>query len=165
MTETFEAPQLEFAMEVRLQFRALPKVVNMPTGGSRSMVALDGGEFDGPLLKGKAVPGSGGDFCLFREDGVLAADARYMLQEEDGSVFMLNTRGYIWGRNDEVMKAFERVALGQSKEVVPPEQVYFRTLTTFEAPVGKHDWLAKHCFVGMGRRTEKGNAIRYYKVV
>ena len=165
MTETFETPQFEFAMEVRLQFRALPKVVNMPSGSSRGMVALDSGTFEGPLLKGTAIPGSGGDFCLFRDDGVLAADARYLLQEEDGSCFMLNTRGYIWGRNEQVMQAFERVAQGLSKEVIPPEDVYFRTLTTFEAPKGKHEWLAKHCFVGMGRRTEKGNAIRYYRIV
>lgn len=165
MTETFEEPVLEFAFEVRLQFRALPKVTNMPSGGSRGMVALDSGTFEGPLVRGVAVPGSGGDFCLFRDDGVLAADARYMLQEEDGSIFMLNTRGYIWGRTDQVMQAFERVAQGLSKETIPPQDVYFRTLTTFEAPRGKHEWLARHCFVGMGRRTEKGNAIRYYKVV
>lgn len=164
ITDTF-APQFEFAMEVRLRFRPLPKVVNMPSGGDRGMVALDGGEFDGPLLAGIALPASGGDFCLFRSDGVLAADARYLLQEHDGSVFMLNTRGYIWGRSAEVMAKFERIAHGLSTEQVLPEEVYFRTMTQFEAPIGKHDWLAKHCFVGVGRRTAEGNAIRYYKVL
>ncbi len=159
------APQFELALEVRLRFRPLPKVQHMPSGGSRGMVALDGGEFEGPLLSGKALPMSGGDFCLFRDDGVLAADARYLLQENDGSVFMLQTRGYIWGRTPEVMQQFERVAHGLSKEAPTFEQVYFRTMTSFEAPTGKHDWLAKHCFVGVGRRTELGNTIRYYKVL
>ena len=159
------APQLEFALEVRLRFRPLPKVKDMPSGGDRGMVMLDGGEFDGPLVSGIALPGSGGDFCLFRPDGVLAADARYMLQEQDGSIFMLNTRGYIWGRGPEVMQKFERIAHGLSTEEVLPEEVYMRTMTTFEAPTGKHDWLAKHCFVGVGRRTAEGNAIRYYKVL
>lgn len=158
-------PQTEFALEVRLRFRPLPKVVDMPSGGDRGMVMLDGGEFDGPLLSGKAIPSSGGDFCLFRPDGVLAADARYLLQEQDGSVFMLNTRGYIWGRSQAVMEKFERIAHGKSDEVVLPEEVYFRTMTTFEAPLGKHDWLAKHAFIGVGRRTAEGNAIRYYKVL
>ena len=159
------APQMEFAFEVCLRFRPLPKVVNMPSGGDRGMVMLDGGEFEGPELAGIALPGSGGDFCLFRPDGVLAGDARYMLQENDGSVFMLNTRAYIWGRGAEVMAKFERIAHGLSDEVVLPEEVYFRTMTTFEAPQGKHDWLARHAFVGVGRRTAEGNAIRYYKVL
>lgn len=158
-------PQCEFAFEVRLRFRPLPKVVNMPSGGDRGMVMLDGGTFEGPGIAGIALPSSGGDFCLFRPDGVLAADARYMLQENDGSVFMLNTRGYIWGRTPEVMQKFERIAHGKSQEEVLPEEVYMRTMTTFEAPSGKHDWLAKHCFVGVGRRTAEGNAIRYYKVL
>ena len=158
-------PQMEFALEVRLRFRPLPKVVNLPTGGDRGMVMLDGGEFEGPDLAGIALPGSGGDFCLFRPDGVLAGDARYMLQENDGSVFMLNTRAYIWGRGAEVMAKFERIAHGLSDEVVLPEEVYFRTMTTFEAPQGKHDWLARHAFVGVGRRTAEGNIIRYYRVL
>jgi len=159
------SPQLEFALEVRLRFRPLPKVENMPSGGDRGMVSLDGGEFDGPQLSGIAVPASGGDFCLFRSDGVLALDARYVLQERDGSVFMLNTRGYIWGRSAEVMAKFERIAHGLSTEQVLPDEVYFRTMTTFEAPTGKHDWLARHAFVGVGRRTTEGNVIRYYKVM
>jgi Protein of unknown function (DUF3237) len=158
-------PQCEFALEVRLRFSPLPKVANMPTGGSRGMVRLEGGEFDGPALSGIALPGSGGDFCLFRSDGVLMADARYLLQEKDGSCFMLTTRGYIWGRSPEVMQKFERIAHGLSKETVSPEECYFRTLTTFEAPIGKHDWLARHAFVGVGRRTELGNIIRYYRVL
>lgn len=164
MEDSF-APQVEFAFEVRLRFRPLPKVKDMVTGGDRGMVVLDGGEFAGPELSGIALPGSGGDFCLFRPDGVLAGDARYLLQEQDGSVFMLNTRAYIWGRTPEVMDKFERIAHGQTDETIEPEEVYFRTMTTFEAPRGKHDWLTRHAFVGVGRRTDVGNIIRYYKVL
>jgi hypothetical protein len=159
------APTFEFALEIRLKFRPLPKVKDMPSGGDRGMVVLEGGDFEGPLLSGIALPGSGGDFCLFRPDGVLAGDARYLLQEKDGSVFMLQTRAYIWGRGPEVMAKFERIAHGLSKEQILPDEVYFRTMTTFEAPTGKHDWLARHAFVGVGRRTESGNIIRYYKVL
>ncbi len=96
--EDIFAPQFEFALEFRLRFRPLPKAKDMPGGGDRDMVVLECGEFEGPELSGIALPGSGGDFCLFRPDGVLADDARYLLQEQDGSVFMHNTRAYIWGR-------------------------------------------------------------------
>ncbi len=54
-------PQCEFALEVRLRFSPLPKVANMPTGGSRGMVRLESGEFEGPegpALSGIALPGS-----------------------------------------------------------------------------------------------------------
>lgn len=163
--EDLFAPQLEFAFEVQLQFSPIPKVTGMVGGFERGMVALLGGVFEGPKLSGIALPSSGGDFAMFRPDGVIVGDARYMLQEKDGSVFMLNTRAYIWGRDDEVMAKFKRIAHGLSDEVVDPEEVYFRTTTMFEAPVGKHEWLAKHVFVGIGRRTSEGNAIRYYKLL
>jgi hypothetical protein len=63
------------------------------------------------------------------------------------------------------MQKFERIAHGLSKETITAEEVYFRTLTMFEAPTGKHDWLARHAFVGVGRRTESGNIIRYYRIL
>ena len=47
----------------------------------------------------------------------------------------------------------------------PIDEYDFQTLTTFEAPHGKHDWLARHAFVGLGERFAEGNTIRYFKVV
>jgi hypothetical protein len=158
-------PAFAFALEVRLKFRPLPKVRDMPSGGDRGMVVLDGGTFEGPLLSGVALANSGGDFCLFRPDGVLAGDARYFLQERDGSVFMLNTRAFIWGRSPEVMSKFERIAHGSTSETITADEVYFRTMTTFETPIGKHDWLARHALIGVGRRTAEGNIIRYYQAL
>ena len=49
------APTFEFALEIRLKFRPLPKVKDMPSGGDRGMVVLEGGEFEGPLLSGGAL--------------------------------------------------------------------------------------------------------------
>ncbi len=43
-----------------------------------------------PRLRCKAVPASGGDYALFRPDGVLAFDARYLLQEDDGTLILLH---------------------------------------------------------------------------
>ncbi|HXU22184.1 MAG TPA: DUF3237 family protein, partial [Verrucomicrobiae bacterium] len=79
-------PKLEFAFEVRLRFTRVQNIANMPTGAGRGAVYVDSGEFSGPRLRGKAVPNSGGDYSLFRPDGVLAFDARYMLQEDDGTL-------------------------------------------------------------------------------
>jgi hypothetical protein len=44
---------------------------------------VDSGEFSEPRLSGKVVPNGGGDYSLFRRDGALAFDARYMLEEKE----------------------------------------------------------------------------------
>jgi len=157
-------PELELALEVKLKFSVLPKVENLPAGGARSAVKLESGSFKGPKLSGKAIASSGGDFAHFRPDGVIALDARYMLQEDDETPIMLTSRGYLWGNTPEVMERFGRIAQGLSDEDVYPDEYYFRTLTTFEVPVGKHDWLARYSFVGSGERTKNGNIIRYFMV-
>ncbi len=63
MFSTLDNPRLEFAMEVRLQFPRVQTIVNTPMGGNRSAVYVDGGTFEGPRIRGKAVPGSGGDYA------------------------------------------------------------------------------------------------------
>ena len=69
----------------------------MPSGANRGAVYVDSGEFSGPHLSGKAVPNSGGDYSLFRPDDMAAFDARYMLQEDDGTLILVQNRGYLVG--------------------------------------------------------------------
>jgi Protein of unknown function (DUF3237) len=100
---TMDQPRFEFAMEVRLRFTRVQQITKLPTGGIRSAVYVDSGEFFGPKLKGKAVPNSGGDYSLFRPDDVAVFDARYMLQEDDGTLIMLYNKGFLWGRKPDTM--------------------------------------------------------------
>ena len=44
-------------------------------------------------------------------------------------------------------------------------RVLTRGTPTFEVPTGKHDWLTKHVFVGVGERRSDGNLLRYYALV
>ena len=92
---TIDNPRLEFAMEVRLTFPEVYTLANVPSGGMRSAVLVSGGTFEGPLLKGRAVPGSGGDYAYFRPDDVAVFDARYLLEEDDGTLILLDNRGWI----------------------------------------------------------------------
>ncbi|HEY5410104.1 MAG TPA: DUF3237 family protein, partial [Caulobacteraceae bacterium] len=73
---TMDNPRLEFAIEVRLSFPKAQMIANTPAGGSRSAVYVESGTFEGPRLKGKAVPWSGGDYAYFRPDDVAVFDAR-----------------------------------------------------------------------------------------
>ena len=107
---TLEQPRFEFAMEVRLRFTRVQQITQLPTGGVRSAVYVDSGEFSGPNIKGKAVPNSGGDYALFRPDDVAIFDARYMLQEDDGTLILLHNKGFLWGRTPDVMDRLRKWA-------------------------------------------------------
>jgi len=157
-------PKLEFAFEVRLRFTRVQNIDNMPTGAGRGAVYIDSGEFEGPRLRGKAVPNSGGDYSLFRPDDVLAFDARYMLQEDDGTLIMLYNHGYLWGRNPDTMRRLREMAFAGGPSVDPSEY-YLRAFPTLEVEKGKHDWLMRYVFVGIGERKRDGNLIRYYALL
>jgi hypothetical protein len=152
-------PKLEFAFEVRLQFARVQNIPNMPTGAGRGAVYVDSGEFAGPRLRGKAVPHSGGDYSLFRPDGVLAFDARYMLQEDDGTLIMLYNRGYLWGHHADTMQRLRAMAF-EGGPAVDSSEYYLRAFPTFEVETGTHDWLMRYVFVGVGERKADGNLIR-----
>jgi len=158
---TFENPRLEFAMEVRLTFPSVYTIANTPAGGNRSAVLVSGGSFEGPLLKGKAVPNSGGDYAYFRPDDVAVFDARYLLEENDGTLILLHNRGFLWGRKPDTMDRLRDWAFNAGKPV-DQQEYYLRGNPVFECPTGKHDWLTKHVFIGVGERRADGNVLRYY---
>ena len=157
-------PRLEFVMEVRLQFPEVYSMAPLPGGGMRTAVLVQGGTFGGPLLKGRAVPGSGGDYAYFRPDDVAVFDARYLLEEDDGTLILLTNKGYLWGRKPDTMQRLRDWAF-KGSESVAHEEYYLRGNPTFEVPTGKHDWLTKHVFVGIGERRSDGNLLRYYALV
>jgi len=154
-------PKLEFALEVNLRLKKPRlRMDGLPVGGSRLAVAIESGEFSGPTLRGTVYPG-GGEWPHLRADEVFCFDARYHLKEEDGTVIYLQNRGYRHGP-PEVMERLYRLDPG---DVVAPSEYYFRCAPVFETAPGKHDWLARHIFIGVGERLEHGNRIVYYKVL
>jgi Protein of unknown function (DUF3237). len=161
---TLDEPRFEFAFEVRLKFTRVQNIPDMPIGAGRGAVYVDEGTFEGPLLRGRAVPNSGGDYALFRPDGVLSFDARYMLEEEDGTLILLHNRGYLWGRKPDTMQRI-REWIFNGGPPVPYEEYYLRAFPTFEVSRGKHDWLMRHVFIGIGERLPDGNRLRYYKLL
>lgn len=153
-------PQLEFAFETRLVLAPRLRMDNPPVGGSRLSVPVGGGHFEGPRLKGRVLD-HGGEFPHLRADGVFCFDARYFMQEDDGTLIYLQNRGFRHGP-PEVMEQLYKLAPGMQ---VDPASYYFRCSPTFETPPGKHDWLTRHLFIGVGARLETGNVIRYYTVL
>lgn len=161
---TIDNPRLEMVMEVRLDFPQAYSMVPLPGGGMRTAVLVQEGTFEGPLLKGRAIPGSGGDYAYWRGDDVACLDARYLLQEDDGTTIMLMNKGFLWGRQPDTMQRIRDWAFNGGAPVDHSEY-YLRSQTTFECAAGKHDWLTKHVFIGVGERRTEGNRLRYYALV
>ena len=136
-------------------------VPDIPTGGWRSAVYVDGGEIDGPRMKGRAVPNSGGDYAHFRPDDTAVFDARYMLETDDGVTIYMQNKGYLWGREPDTMARLRKWAF-EGGEPVPHAEYYLRAQPTFEAPRGKYEWLTRHVWIGIGERKPDGNYVRYY---
>jgi Protein of unknown function (DUF3237) len=160
---TTHQPHLEFAFECRLKFTRVLSVPDIHSGGFRSAVLVDEGTFEGPRLQGIAVPNSGGDYAHFLADDTSILDARYMLQEDDGTMIYIQNKGYLWGRQPDAMARLRKWAF-EGGEPVPHADYYLRTTPTFETSKGKHDWLTRHVFIGIGERKPDGNLIRYYAV-
>jgi len=158
---TLDAPRLEFAFECRLKFTRVLAIPNVHTGGFRSAVLVDEGTFEGPRLRGRAIPNSGGDYAHFRADDTAVFDARYMLEVDDGTLIYMQNKGFLWGRTPDAMARLRAWAF-EGGPPVAHEDYYLRAQPTFETPRGKHDWLTRHVFVGVGERKPDGNLVRYY---
>jgi len=107
-------------------------------------VPVVGGTVEGPLLRGRVVPHSGGDWPWIWPDGTFEFDARYLIEAEDGSPIYVQNHGYAHAA-PEVQA---RLLAGQP---VDPAGNYFRTTPTLRAAAGPHESLNRTVFVGWPR--------------
>lgn len=126
-------------------------------GATRAAIYAASGEISGPLLSGRVLPMSGGDFPLQRPNGVIDFDARYLLEASDGTIIYMQNRGYRWG-SERVMARLSR------NEPVEPSEYYMRVTPKFDAPEGPHEWLGRHIFVGVAEKLPGSNRIHYFVV-
>ena len=123
------------------------------TYGNRIIAPIEGGEFEGPALKGKVL--SGGDWLLIRDNGCRVLDVRVALETDDGHpVYM--TYGGRW-MADPLRQT--RVFARETSHLVDPSEYYLRAIVQFEAGDERYRWLNDILAVGVGRRIEGG--VRY----
>lgn len=106
--------------------------------GTRGILGVTGGTFEGPRIKGTLVP-PGGDWFTVRASGVLKLDVRLLLNTEDGANILLSYSGV----------AVPREGGGMDIRVAP----------LFEAPEGPYSWLNDIQAVGFGELLDGG--VRY----
>ena len=151
-----EQPGLEFCFRISVDVTGIQEV-GKTAKGTRKVVPITGGTFEGPNIKGKVVSG-GYDWQLIRTDDVVEIDARYMLQTDDGDLITLMNTGLRHG-SSEVM---QRLAKG---EEVEPSAYYFRSIPIFETGNTKYEWLMRSVFIATGIRKPKQVLIDVWRVV
>ena len=152
------APQFEHAFTISIELTRPYWVKPSARGDTRAAIYAASGTVEGPLLNGRVIPMSGGDFPLSRENGVIDFDARYLLEADDGAVIYLENRGYRWARSDEV------AATMRENRAAAFEEYYMRVTPKFDAPAGPHDWMSRHVFVGVAEKLPGANRIHYFVV-
>ncbi len=144
--DRLRAPSLEFLFQIRLYFTSRLRFPADDAGAEIGFVLIDSGTIEGPYLNGKIVPHSGGDWAKIRADGVVAHQAHYILQADDGE--------YIYMRNSGYHAYPGKEWVGRLHEASEEQRAadYFRATPVFETAAPAHRWLSKTIVVGTGER-------------
>jgi Protein of unknown function (DUF3237) len=149
------APGLVFAFEARVEVGPPLEVGQLPRG-TRRIVPILRGTFEGPGIKGRVMPG-GADWQIIGADGFSELDTRYTLETDKGQVIYVQNAG-IRHAPPDVMQRLQR------GETVDPNLVYFRTVPKFETSAPELQWLTRNVFVGTGERYPNEVVIRFWRV-
>ena len=122
----------EFLMDLQLHIAAAQDL------GTRRIVPVTGGTFEGPKLRGTALDG-GGDWVTRRPDGASVLDVRATLQTDDDALIYIRYRGLVY----------------------TPEggETYWRVTQVFETASEKYDWLMRIVSVGINRGRVPGKVV------
>lgn len=141
-TTKLAPPELRGLFDMSLQAETI--VPTMPaTTGSRMVVRVTGGHFEGERLRGRVLGGE--DWIVKREDGAVLLNVRLSLELEDGDKVLMRYSGLRHGPAD-VMATLDQGG------VVDPNDYYFRVTASFETPSSHYSWLNRTIGLGTGAR-------------
>lgn len=125
--------------------------------GRRRLIAITGGDLQGPGIAGTVLPG-GADSMLVRPDGFVEIDVRSSVQMDDGTNIYVENTGMRVAPADEA----ERLKRG---ETIAADDIYFRMTLRFETSSEKYRWLTQSIFIGKVQRRPTGLTIDVYRVL
>ena len=134
-----------------------PGTIDSPWGAT-SIGYIASGEFAGPLLNGRVLPG-GGDWPAVSVDGEnnFQVNVRAVWETDDGARLFVQYYGFI---------VVPQAAAGEpgALAALDPAEYYFRTAPTFRTADKRYLWLNKVLCVGIGRFTPRGLGYRIYRL-
>ena len=133
---------------------AAPIVIGETPAGVRRVIPITGGTITG-RINGRVQAG-GADFQILRRDDVTELEARYVIETDEGLVYVVNN-GLRTGPKD-VMDALAR------GELVDQALIYFRAIPRFETAVPSLQWLTKRLFICAGARLPDRVVLRFFEL-
>ena len=149
------APPLEYLMAISAEVGDIVSMGAAPLG-ERRMIAITGGTFAGPLLRGEILGGA--DWQIVRRDGVIELDARYALKEARGGIVQVVNQGLRHGPPD----VLARLARG---EEVDPATYVFRTFMRFETGAAELAFLNTTLAVVTAQRHARRVELQCFRVL
>jgi Protein of unknown function (DUF3237) len=129
-------PALEYLGTLKADTGTRTVIENGPQG-TRTVVQVTGGRFEGPKLKA-TVQTPAGDWITNRADGSYRLDVRLTLKTDDGALILVTYNG-----------------IGQTT----PNGAALRIAPLFETGDSRYTWLTRLQAVGVGERV--GTAVTY----
>ena len=148
--------ETELLFQVTFEVGRISELGDTPFG-HRRIIEITGGTFEGPKLRGRAVPG-GGDWLLIRPDGGVQMDVRVTLETDDEHLIYMSYRGIRHGPEDVI-------AMLNAGDEVDPSEYYFRIAPFFETGSEKYGWLNRMICVGSGHRKPSGPIYNVFEVL
>jgi hypothetical protein len=121
-----------------------PQPVGAGPYGTRGIIPVLGGRFEGPRLRGVIATPPGGEWGMTRADGVGRLDVRMTLRTHDDAYILVQYTGLMHGPPEAMQRAMTR---GDSDG----SDYYLRTTPYFETGHPSYTWLNKLVAVGYGR--------------
>jgi len=135
-TDSPRAPGFEYLGTLKAETGTRTVIENAPQG-TRTVVQVTGGRFEGPRLKA-TVQTPAGDWITNRADGTYKLDVRLTLKTDDGALILVTYNGI--GQTTQA---------GASLRIAP----------LFETGDARYTWLTKLQAVGVGERV--GTTVTY----
>ena len=124
--------------------------------GHRRLVPILGGTVDGPLLRGRVLPG-GADHQILRTPTLTELDARYVLETDAGDRISVHNVGIRSGTEADI----DSLIRGQH---VPADRIYFRCQPRLSSAANRLQWMNERLFVGSGERLPNSMELDIYRI-
>ncbi|MBF9002580.1 MULTISPECIES: DUF3237 family protein [Vibrio] len=153
-------PELEFSFRIEIQVDK-PHVVSCDkVYGKRQLIPIASGVVSGEIT-GEVLPG-GIDSQVIDSDGLCHLSARYAIKTHNGASFYIENNGIRripeqWRDQlfAEDMRFFNEI---------PAQDIYFKTVPTFEVYDDSLKWLTESVFICTAQRTASGVFLDMYRV-
>ena len=150
-----DPPPLFHVLHLEVEVGAPVEIGSTPAG-LRRIIPITGGAVSGPLMTGRILPG-GADFQLIRTETETLAEARYVLESDQGERVYVDNRALRTGSAEDIARLRQDVP-------VDPARIYFRSTPTFETTVPRLAVLTSHVFVGSGVRHPRAVVFDFFRV-